>query len=138
MLDWERLLESDAVVTAEAVTDEMLGRLSTPWYVDREAGREVSYRDGTGRPLLMSEVPDWLDALEPERVEKMERIAASWRAGSPPWLMLCYAVGDVLLVLDGNHRLSATVVHGLHLGAMAVVLRGPLDPVFLPDLVAFI
>lgn len=137
MLDWSLLFACDAAVSAEPLAYDALERLVSPWYVDLSAGREVSYDDPAGMALRSCEVPDVLTTLEPGRAERMAAIAADCTPGAEAWVVPCYAVGDDLLLLDGNHRVGANFVHRLDARVLAIVIHGPLDPAILPDLARF-
>lgn len=138
MLNWDALERTGAPVTVRPlVALEQVEALYTPWYVTPGVG-EVSFADTDAQPLRVSQVAAHLDDLRPERRAAMAAIAAGFDRGAGPVTVPCYGLpSGELLLLDGNHRMSAAAVHRLPVRALAVIVHGPADPTILPDLAAW-
>lgn len=132
-LDWDALRAVEPRVDVDTVTevDAVLGWYTT-WYV--ADGAESDYSVGA-RPLRLSDVAEHRNALDDERRGRIDAVAHS----APGVVAVAaYALprGE-RLVIDGNHRLAAAVLHGLPLRAVVATVHGPLDARVLPDLAHF-
>lgn len=131
-LDWRALRAADPRVDVDTVASatEVEGWYTT-WYV--AGGAEADYRGGA-RPLRLGDVVTLRDALDPERRERIAALAA----GPGVTAVAAYALpGGGRLVLDGNHRLAATLLHGSPLRAVVATVHGPISARVLPDLAHF-
>lgn len=116
-LDWsvlEELVRRDAASIvikkgSEALVD--LRQAYAPWYLDAN-GREVGWRDENGAAVRFSKIDEVYDLLAPHRHHIIDGFVESMLKGdneSVPRVEVATLDMGLLgvLVLDGNHRLSA-------------------------------
>lgn len=138
-LAWDLLLADDSpVVTFAGPSLDLANRLYAPWYVG--AVGQVPREDDRGQPLRFDQVGERWDELAPEHRAEIDEHAANLRDAVPALLVLpLYDLRDgTFLVLDGNHRLAASIRHEIVTRALAIALRGPLDRSVLRDLGRFV
>lgn len=135
-LDWARLRAGDPRVVSSIVAPSDVLPWFAPWYVSDE-GIDVPYDAVGARPLTFAALRDDPGSISAARRERIARIAAALAAAPAPLLVASYRAGTNELVLDGNHRLAAAVLHDLPLPVLALTVVGPADPSVLPDLVHF-
>jgi len=105
----------------------------TPWYLDKN-GFEVSYYHREAKPLslndvLISEV--MLSKRTNGIIECKDRLVGNQIVVEIPMYFLG---GNKYLILDGNHRLLAVLIHGLQATIFGHVVFGPIDERMVPDL----
>jgi len=138
-LDFARLNDADFRVRACVLRDPMalIGWVS-PWYVDAD-GNECDCDDAGAAPIPLVHPDGSPISAPPSRTQKVTSIANSMSMVRPgPLLIGGYKpVGrDLVVVLDGNHRLRGSLANGGSLHVMALILHGPNDPAILADLAA--
>lgn len=143
-LDWEglgalyhaghaRIVREDSVLAGPRPPYDYYA----PWYAD-PSGRPTDYRAADARPLCHEDLAahgQGLSADQRERVGYFERAMAAETAA------LCFPTLDLgggrCLVLDGNHRLIATLrlaATGMPRRVREFRVTAPLDRSLLPDL----
>ena len=133
-LDWETVRRAEWPVSAQVVTSTTeLNDWYFPWYI-RADGREGTTDADEAHPIPIREWP--VDGYSAHR-EAVDKQLTLLRALTPPvqLLLATYSLpGLGHLVLDGNHRIAAAVEGNLSFVALAITLRGPIEPSVLPDL----
>jgi len=138
-LDFTRLNDADFRTRARVIRDPvaLVGWFS-PWYLDGE-GNECDHLAEGAVPIPMVRPDGSPIPPPPSHAEDVARISRSMRMGRPgPILIGGYRPfgRDVVVVVDGNHRLRATLANGGPLSVVALILHGPDDPAILSDLAA--
>jgi hypothetical protein len=136
-LDFSRLNETDFRARARVINNPsgLVGWVS-PWYVDAD-GDECDYSDEGAMPSPIVDSGGVVLPAPPSHAETIASIARSMSDGRPgPILIGCYQPfgREVVVVVDGNHRLRALLSNGGPLHVVALILHGPDDPTVLSDL----
>lgn len=138
-LNFDRINDADFHARARVIRHpSALHGWFSPWYVDSH-GNECAYDEAGATPVPLvapggSPIPP-----PPSHAEAVTNIAASMRRGRPgPILIGAYKPHgrDIVVVIDGNHRLRAVLENGAPLHVVALILHGPDDPAILGDLTA--
>jgi len=137
LLDFTRLNDDEFLVRAQALSDPMalLGWVS-PWYVD-ENGNECDYGAPEANPIPLLRSDGEPIPAPPSHARRVARIVDSFSMIPPaPILIGAYAPDgrDVVVVIDGNHRLRALLANRGPIHILALILHGPDDPAILRDL----
>jgi hypothetical protein len=136
-LDFSRLNESDFRARMCVINDpRSLVDWVSPWYVDSQ-GEECDHRDGDAIPTAFVDSNGRAVPAPQSHADKVKSIARSMKTdGSGPIIIGCYHPfgRDVVVVVDGNHRLRAAVMADVPLHVVAFVLYGPNDATILSDL----
>lgn len=139
-LDFTRLNDADFCPRARVIREpELLIDWVSPWYYDAD-GNECDHRAEGATPIpLVTQDGGAIRPVPapPSHAQQVAQIAESMRQGRPgPILVGCYRPfgRDVVVVIDGSHRLRAALAIGGPLHVVALILHGPDDPAILSDL----
>lgn len=136
-VDISRFLQDDSI-TVESVhlRPADLAKIFLPWYVD-EFGVWTGWEMWGARSLT---VPALLSLpSRPEKVDwaYVEAMRDNFDSGEHAPVFPAFALtGTRYLILDGNHRLTALVMHarGAPVELTLAAIQGPVDESFIPDL----
>ncbi len=105
----------------------------SPWYLDAN-GNECAHTDEGARAVEIVRPDGSANPPSTSHAEQVASIADSMKSGTAgPILIGGYRPfgRDVVVVIDGNHRVRAAVQSGHPLHVVALVLHGPDDPAIL-------
>jgi len=136
-LNFARLNEADFRARIQIIhsASQLSGWIS-PWYTDA-GGRECNQLDSAATALPFVDSDGSPVPAPPSRSEKVKQIAHSMRTGQlAAVLVAAYKPcgRNVVLVIDGNHRMRATLINKGALHLVALILHRPHDPSILSDL----
>jgi hypothetical protein len=134
--NWTRFLEGLWPIRQHTIwRPEELTRFYLPWYLSC-AQCEVRYDYPSATPLLLADILNWLPSLK----ARWQLIDQYGRDYTPNGQLVTVEVpvyrlpGEMWLLLDGNHRLSAIALARPAFAATVYEVCGPLAEQALPDL----
>ncbi len=138
--NWRRFFVENWPVEVVVLRDKHgYAAMRLPWYLDK-SNEFVNFDAPDASPVRLSDVAKWFDYLPNDRRETIKRFEGEIRSGvrNTEFEFPLYALPEnQYLVLDGNHNLSALTFSEQPFSVRMYVVRGPIDPNVLPDLVHF-
>ena len=139
--NWRKFFIEDSPIEVVTLSDvRIFGNLKLPWYLN-SSSEFVGYGVAGALPVVLGDVSKWIAHLPSDRRESIEKMRDEVLSGvrSTEFEFPSYAIPQCqYLILDGNHRLCALALSGLPFRVQMYVLKGPLDPVALPDLLHYV
>jgi hypothetical protein len=138
--NWRRFFAENWPVELMAMYEKgQFGDIRLPWCLDTN-NSFVSYDSPNASPVKLSDIGIWFEHLPSDRKMAIQKLKDEFGSGarSTKFEVPLYALpANHFLVLDGNHRLSALALSSLPFSVKMHVVKGPIDPTILPDLVHF-
>ena len=136
-LDWNRLTHERCEVEL-AVADKIsdVAHLYAPWYL-AAGGTEVGFREPGATPIRLVDIPSVIGRLDARRGAAIQQLAGEVARYKRPvqFPAVVYSVGkDAGVVVDGNHRIAASLLSRKPFSILAFCIQGPVDAAVLPDL----
>ncbi|MEU3163067.1 hypothetical protein [Streptosporangium sp. NPDC006930] len=132
LFDWGRLKNLHLGIHVEVVPDaDKASGWYAPWYTVEEQAEDYARREP---PFRFGDALRKPETVSKRRLSKAAAIADAHRKRPQVMLVAAYDFGSGTIVLDGNHRVLAALLHFPQNPIMAVKISGGIDPKILPDL----
>ncbi len=138
--NWRRFFTENWPVEVLVLEDKRtFDALWLPWCLNA-SNAFVSFNAPSASPVRLSDVAQWFEYLPSNMRATIQQFEGEFRSGvrTTELEIPSYALpANRYIVLDGNHSLSALTLCGLPFIVHMYVVKGPVDPNVLPDLVHF-
>lgn len=138
--NWDMMRAEEWTITGNVFRSRVdIGNLYMPWYYTTGGKSCVGHDAADAINMQVKDIANHIHILEFTRVEKILSLVRTFSNEISPIQITipAYYVDGKVIVLDGNHRLSALTLSDVEFRVMAYLVKGPLDSSALADLEAW-